>query len=33
MNDGTTRSFDYQAAPGVSVGQHVRVSGESLTPA
>jgi outer membrane lipoprotein SlyB len=33
MNDGSVRSFDYQAAPGVTVGQKVRVSGETLTPA
>lgn len=33
MNDGSVRSFNYEAAPGVAVGQHVRVSGESLTPA
>jgi outer membrane lipoprotein SlyB len=33
MNDGSVRSFNYDAAPGVSVGERVRVSGESLTPA
>ncbi len=33
MNDGSTRTFNYEAAPGVAVGERVRVSGESLTPA
>jgi outer membrane lipoprotein SlyB len=33
MNDGSYRTFNYDAAPGVAVGQSVRVSGESLTPA
>ena len=33
MNDGSVRSFNYEAAPGVSIGQKVRVSGETLTPA
>ncbi|MDR5756070.1 glycine zipper 2TM domain-containing protein [Caballeronia sp. LZ035] len=33
MNDGNVRSFNYDAAPGVAVGQKVRVSGETLTPA
>jgi outer membrane lipoprotein SlyB len=33
MNDGSIRTFNYDAAPGMSIGQHVRVSGETLTPA
>ncbi|SAK53050.1 outer membrane lipoprotein [Caballeronia catudaia] len=33
MNDGSVRSFNYEAAPGVAVGQKVHVSGETLTPA
>ncbi|WP_277187356.1 glycine zipper 2TM domain-containing protein [Caballeronia sp. BR00000012568055] len=33
MNDGSYRTFNYDAAPGVAVGQSVRVSGESLVPA
>jgi outer membrane lipoprotein SlyB len=33
MNDGNVRTFNYDAAPGVSIGERVRVSGESLTPA
>jgi outer membrane lipoprotein SlyB len=33
MNDGDIRTFNYDAAPGVSIGERVRVSGESLTPA
>ena len=33
MNDGSVRSFTYEAAPGVAVGQKVHVSGETLTPA
>jgi outer membrane lipoprotein SlyB len=33
MNDGSTRSFNYDAAPGVSIGERVRVSGDALTPA
>ncbi|SAK45043.1 outer membrane lipoprotein [Caballeronia fortuita] len=33
MNDGSVRSFNYEAAPGVAVGQRVHVSGETLTPA
>jgi uncharacterized protein YcfJ len=33
MSDGSVRNFDYQAAPGVAVGQKVHVSGETLTPA
>jgi outer membrane lipoprotein SlyB len=33
MNDGSIRSFNYDAAPGVGVGQRVHVSGETLTPA
>ncbi|WP_250512240.1 glycine zipper 2TM domain-containing protein [Caballeronia sp. INDeC2] len=33
MNDGSVRSFNYEAAPGVAVGQRVRVSGETLTAA
>ncbi len=33
INDGSTRTFNYEAAPGVAVGERVRVSGESLTPA
>jgi outer membrane lipoprotein SlyB len=33
MSDGSYRTFNYDAAPGVTVGQHVRVSGESLMPA
>ncbi|WP_321798448.1 glycine zipper 2TM domain-containing protein [Caballeronia sp. J97] len=33
MNDGSVRRFDYQAAPGVAVGQKVHVSGDTLTPA
>jgi outer membrane lipoprotein SlyB len=33
MNDGSMRRFSYEAAPGVSIGERVRVSGEALTPA
>lgn len=33
MNDGSVRSFNYETAPGVAVGQKVHVSGETLTPA
>lgn len=33
MNDGSYRTFNYDAAPGMAVGQSVRVSGESLIPA
>jgi outer membrane lipoprotein SlyB len=33
MNDGSYRTFNYDAAPGVAVGQPVRVSGDALTPA
>jgi outer membrane lipoprotein SlyB len=33
MGDGNVRTFDYDAAPGVAVGQKVHVSGETLTPA
>jgi uncharacterized protein YcfJ len=33
MNDGSVRTFNYDAAPGVAIGQKVHVSGETLTPA
>ncbi|SAL69210.1 lipoprotein [Caballeronia peredens] len=33
MNDGNLRTFNYETAPGVAIGQKVRVSGETLTPA
>ena len=33
MNDGSVRNFNYEAAPGVAIGQKVRVSGDTLTPA
>ncbi|SAK64898.1 lipoprotein [Caballeronia temeraria] len=33
MSDGSVRSFNYDAAPGVAVGQKVHVAGETLTPA
>ncbi|SAK71180.1 glycine zipper 2TM domain-containing protein [Caballeronia ptereochthonis] len=33
MDDGSVRTFNYEAAPGVAIGQKVRVSGETLTPA
>lgn len=33
MADGSSRSFTYQAAPEVQIGEHVRVNGEALTPA
>jgi uncharacterized protein YcfJ len=33
MNDGNVRTFNYDAAPGVAIGQKVHVSGETLTPA
>jgi outer membrane lipoprotein SlyB len=33
MSDGSVRNFNYEAAPGVAVGQKVHVSGETLTPA
>ncbi|WP_250508596.1 glycine zipper 2TM domain-containing protein [Caballeronia sp. GACF4] len=33
MTDGSVRSFNYDSAPGVAVGERVRVAGESLSPA
>jgi outer membrane lipoprotein SlyB len=33
MNDGSYRTFDYDAAPAIGVGQRVHVSGDALTPA
>jgi hypothetical protein len=33
MNDGSVRTFNYDAAPAVAIGQKVHVSGETLTPA
>ncbi|SAK39143.1 outer membrane lipoprotein [Caballeronia hypogeia] len=33
MNDGSVRNFNYEGAPGVAIGQKVRVAGDTLTPA